>query len=523
MMNFQEVYKEMQRYKENSEYEKLEALANKVIQVANKQKDAYAQGMGYYYLAEVKYNYQDYIECIQLCWNMQFVCERKSYPRLYALSCNLAGKANTGQGDYHSAASLFLQGYYIAKEYEFLDLEAFILNNIGILFFNLEHYEEAIQYYERALFILKNYDVSLTASTEIIMLNIIGAHLRLKDFETVEDLTHQFEQMFPESENHIVQSGMIMKKVLESYEYKRIDMFQRYVKELIMVSKKHWTGSYTIQILLETAEFCLTLHEFSLLKECLYCLKERLALKDYRQRISVSFLFIEMYRLLEDYQQLYLELEEYFQLTRQCYMQDKNVEFNGIKNKIILEREIFAKKKIIEKNQELSAKSEKDPFSGLLNKTSFVEHTNRILQKDIKEGYYTLFIVDVDNFKYINDTYGHLVGDEVLKLLANSLVNAFKIHDIIGRIGGDEFCVFVDGLKNIQMIEDKTESLRKEIQNLYIPGCTACKVSISIGVCVTNQKLSYEEMFMNADSALYKAKHQGKNNYYIEKIIDEYK
>lgn len=520
MMNrFQDIYNLLKQHKDNAKYDKVEILANELLQLANQKKDAYAQGMGYYYLAEVKYHHQDYVECIQLCWNMQFVCERESYPRLYALSCNLAGKAYGSQGDYHSAISLFLQGYYIAKEHDFLDIESIILNNIGTLFFNLEHYDEAIRYFERALFIIKNNDAPLEVSHEIIMLNIISAHLRLKNFNEVEQLTKQFEETFPNIENHIVQSGMIMEKILKAYEYKKLDIFKECVIELINVSKANWTGNYAIQIILETAEFCLELREFSLLQICLNCLKEKLAKGDYRQRIYLSFLFIEMYRLLEDHQQLFLELEDYFNLTRQYYIQDKTVEFNGLKNKIILEREIFAKKKLIEKNKELSAKSEKDLFTGLLNKTSFVDHVNKRLKNSMKKGYCTMFIIDVDDFKYINDTYGHLVGDEVLKLLANSFVNTFRLDDIIGRIGGDEFCIFVDGMKDIRIIEEKTEALRKEIQNLYIPGCTTCKVTASIGVCITNQKISYQEIFMKADNALYKAKNKGKNNFYIDKII----
>lgn len=517
--SFQDILQKLSQYKDENKFDKISVLANELIHKAKEEKDIYAEGMGYYYLAETKYFDQEYVECLQLCWNIHFVCERQVVPRLSALSYNLAGKVNCNQGDYHTAVSLFLKGYYISKEHAYLDLEACILNNIGTLFFNLEHYEEAIRYYERALVIIKKSEVFIKKFLEIVMINIVSGYLRLRKFDEVERWTDQFIKAFPNSNNYIVKTGLIMRNVLESYEFKNMDKFQTSVLELIEITKKYWTGNYAIKVLIETSEFCLNLQEYDILKACLECLKERLVDEDFRHRIQLSYLYIEMYRSLNEKEKLYKELEEYYQLTRQSHTQDKSIEFNGLKNKIILEREVFAKNKLIEKNEELSAKAKKDQFTGLLNKTSFIEHTNRKLQTKLIDGYHTLFIVDIDNFKYINDTYGHLIGDEVIKLLANSFVNTFRLGDFIGRIGGDEFCIYVQGIKSMKTIEEKSEALRKEIQNLYVPSCVDCKVTASIGVCATRKNLTYQELFAKADEALYESKNMGKNRFYIKEDL----
>lgn len=518
-VDLQNIYEKLFQYKLECNFEKVTILAEELIEIAPKLKDMYAEGMGYYYLAEAKFYEQNYVECIQLCWKTHFICERESHPRLYALSCNLAGKAYCDQSDYHNAVTIFLQGYYIAKEYSFIDIESWILNNIGTLFFNLEHFEESIRYFERALLLIEKDEKLIKSFHEIVVMNVISANLRLRKFDEVDNWTKNFHELFPETtDNYIVKTGMLMKNVLQSHEFKEAEAFKINVKKLVEITKKHWTGSYAAKILLETAEFCIDIEEYDLMKECLECLKNSLIDADYRHRIQLSHLFIEMYRALKQNDKLFTELDNYYALTKQSLIHDKSVEFNGLKNKIILEREIFAKKKLIKKNEELSAKTERDPFTGLLNKTSFMERTNIKLANEGK-GYHTLFIIDVDDFKYINDTYGHLVGDEVLKLLANSFVNTFRLDDYIGRIGGDEFCIYVQGIQDINVIKEKTESLRKEINNLYIPSCEECKVSASIGVCVTNKKITYQELFIKADKALYESKKQGKNRFYIEEDI----
>lgn len=512
--HYQELYDILEKLKYSKELEKLSIKAKELVEQGSVNNDTYLEGMGYYYLAEAKFFEQDYLECIQLCWKTHFICERQSYPRLYALSCNLAGKAYCDQSDYHNAVTIFLQGYYIAKEHGYIDIESWILNNIGTLFFNLEHFEEAIRYFERALLLIEKDEKLIKAFHEIVIMNVISANLRLRKFDEVEYWTKNFYELFPTTDNQIVKTGMTMKRVLQSYVHQE-EEFSKHVVDLVTITRQHWTGNYAVKVLLETSEFCMERKDYDLMKLCLDRLKEGLVLTDYRHRIQLSHLYIEMYRATQEKDKMLEELENYYMLSKQSHQQDKNIEFNGLKNKIILEREISAKKKLIKKNEELSAKTEKDPFTGLLNKTSFKERVEKKLAQQ-PDRHHTLFIIDVDDFKQVNDTYGHLVGDEVIKLLANSFVNTFRIDDYIGRIGGDEFCIYVEGIEDINVIHQKTETLRKEIENLYVPSNTQCKVSASIGVCVTNKPVTYQELFVKADKALYQSKKMGKNKFYIE-------
>ena len=122
-----------------------------------------------------------------------------------------------------------------------------------------------------------------------------------------------------------------------------------------------------------------------------------------------------------------------------------------------------------------------------------------------------VFAIDIDHFKYVNDQYGHLVGDEVIGMVANQLKQHVRASDLIVRYGGDEFLVVIE---SIQMEEAKAiaESIRLGIatQNIVVTSLgKAIQVSVSIGVAIGAE--SWLELLEKADQSLLKAKARGKN------------
>lgn len=122
-----------------------------------------------------------------------------------------------------------------------------------------------------------------------------------------------------------------------------------------------------------------------------------------------------------------------------------------------------------------------------------------------------MFAIDIDHFKYVNDQYGHLVGDEVIGMVANQLKQHVRASDLIVRYGGDEFLVVIE---SIQMEEAKAiaESIRLGIatQNIVVTSLgKAIQVSVSIGVAIGAE--SWLELLEKADQSLLKAKARGKN------------
>lgn len=121
-----------------------------------------------------------------------------------------------------------------------------------------------------------------------------------------------------------------------------------------------------------------------------------------------------------------------------------------------------------------------------------------------------LCFVDLDNFKGINDNFGHQFGDEVIKKIASELKNAVRLTDIVGRIGGDEFVLFLRGIGSMENIESKVSQLVKILRLDY----GECKISGSIGIAkYPEDATDYETLLYKADKALYFLKTDGKDGY----------
>lgn len=162
------------------------------------------------------------------------------------------------------------------------------------------------------------------------------------------------------------------------------------------------------------------------------------------------------------------------------------------------------------KKQELALlhDSERDYLTNIYNK-KMAENSIRDYLKLIDENELCAFmILDMDNFKQINDTYGHKTGDQVLVRLAETLGETFRRYDIIGRFGGDEFILFLKGIGSKETVQQRLDNLYHHLSNEQNP-----KLSCSIGITLVRQGDSYDQIFRQADIALYNAKSEGKKKY----------
>ena len=153
-------------------------------------------------------------------------------------------------------------------------------------------------------------------------------------------------------------------------------------------------------------------------------------------------------------------------------------------------------------------KSENDLATGILNKHSTEELIQREL-KDKKQG--ILFLIDIDDFKKINDTLGHIAGDVCIFSVANILKIIFRKKDIIGRIGGDEFMVFISNISNKKIAMEKAIQIKNEVTAWNKKHATNLPVTLSIGVVTTDGSTNFKTLYKSADAELYKAKKLGKN------------
>lgn len=154
-----------------------------------------------------------------------------------------------------------------------------------------------------------------------------------------------------------------------------------------------------------------------------------------------------------------------------------------------------------------------DPGTGIWNKRAIHEYA---VEKTLEGKNLYLAIMDVDDFKKVNDTYGHLFGDEVLSRLSEILKSVIDSRGAVGRFGGDEFMIVLDGVANEEMLRRILKTASKNLQWEYKDYMDSVPITTSCGVArFPDAGANFEELFKKADKALYIAKAKGKNRFII--------
>lgn len=153
-----------------------------------------------------------------------------------------------------------------------------------------------------------------------------------------------------------------------------------------------------------------------------------------------------------------------------------------------------------------------DELTQLANRRCFVESVETELSRCRRgKGKVTMMLIDLDLFKNINDNFGHHAGDAALVHVAGLLKHALREYDIVGRIGGEEFAIFL-GSAELGMALVIAERIRKSLLNTPLPYQQhQIELSASIGMTSRNCNVKFEQLYTEADEALYKAKSNGRN------------
>lgn len=171
------------------------------------------------------------------------------------------------------------------------------------------------------------------------------------------------------------------------------------------------------------------------------------------------------------------------------------------------------------RSKELEEKAELDGLTTLYNKMATEKYIRNYLESEGKDQNNLLFIIDVDHFKEINDTKGHTHGDEVLSMIGREIGSEFRVTDIIGRVGGDEFVVFLKNIPDREVAQSEAQRLIDFFHSLHPGEYVKSHVTASIGGAMYPEDGDdYESLYRAADSAVYKAKQRGRDQFafYVE-------
>lgn len=163
----------------------------------------------------------------------------------------------------------------------------------------------------------------------------------------------------------------------------------------------------------------------------------------------------------------------------------------------------------------LQKQAERDGLTQLYNAAAVKAKVQELLEHTAPDSDCHLFVLlDLDNFKQINDTFGHQYGDQVLKEVADVLRKTFRRDDILGRLGGDEFVFLLRSVPGFQVMEPIFTKLCRQLQKTYTKDGKSVTISASLGVaCAPGQGSTFTELYSKSDQALYEVKNQLKNGY----------
>lgn len=167
--------------------------------------------------------------------------------------------------------------------------------------------------------------------------------------------------------------------------------------------------------------------------------------------------------------------------------------------------------------------AQRDELTKLLNKASTQRAISDYLLTREENTLAVLLLLDLDNFKTVNDSLGHMYGDAVLTQVGMTLRNLFRSQDVVGRVGGDEFMILLKDMPNMDVVQDRckllVETLRSQLGRLM----PELPVSVSVGAAIAPKHgTAFTDLYRHADEALYTAKRKGKNQYKIYTAMDKY-
>lgn len=500
-------------FRDKKQIQNMKKAAIRLYEEAISNNNVEVQNIANYCLAESYFYLNDLDKCFALCWGLFEYYEDNVKDMVYVITCNLLGILYQEKTDMHNAITYFFKGYQQAEIEKSKEFEYRILNNIGSLFFDVECYEEALEYFMRVFHSIEENQV-FGEIYEVTLVNILLSYVRKKDIESAIQWEKKYRQVFQDSTNIMGRLGFMTYEIIRDAHNQDLVSMKANLTTFLDFAKENWADLLTSTLILDTVEACLLLEAYDDAMKGFALIEEKVINEDFKIRLKMTDLYVQMYKKTNNKPMLLKCLKKYYEYHHKLGERDSEIEYRNLKNIVQLEEERYVKKMLMHRQAELSAKNEYDAFTGLLHKKSYVEYVNNYFSNKNEDQYAVFAIVDVDNFKVINDTLGHMYGDKVLRTLSKILRHNVRENDIIGRIGGDEFSFVLKDMNDTKIVRQKLQNILDEVNQVKLSEMEQ-GLSISVGGVTTNKVSEYTSLLKDADEALYKAKDKGKNTYVL--------
>lgn len=399
-----------------------------------------------------------------------------------------------------------LKALGVSIEYGFVQQEILCYISLGFLHEKLKDYENAISYEAKALELLQDFVEEGTFMEKV----CLAYHGIIYD---KMGQTEKCEEFFERMQTHIKELGR------GSFGVSGLNLALRvaYNKQDKLAFNRLFGSLLDLAVseasFLESAEFYFDICSFLAEKDMAD--EQRLLLDyigGYVNSLPLAYMKHHIYTYEVSYMRKYGSQDKYEEAVQRLVELLPEYEAEQQRAKLYS----FDYIEYLHEERNLSAKMEQksklDPMTGLLNKYTIEFLVEEHLKQMDSNSAAALLLVDMDHFKLINDTLGHLAGDAILADTAMVIRRFFKADALCGRIGGDEFMIFVKDVTDMSTLLLQAEFLRQEIARTTSERNITISIQASVGVAVTTAGYyDYASIFAAADEALYRAKKEGRN------------
>ncbi len=492
-------------------------LAEQLLELGKKEEDHFAEVVAHKFLAlfhNQKGNINLALHHASLCHEISSIYQ---YTEYYITSCNMMGILYALMSEQFLALDYYLKALFAAKSAHNFDLTSRILNNIGDMFSDLKVYDKALDYFKQAKLYREQGDLANDEPYVIIVMNIIEASLMLDKEEAAKEYLPTIIHLINEEESKMLTSILFVNEILYYFKEGNFTKAEKLLVQLFKKIPSLSDYSHVFTALLRLKPFIYQLQNKTIGEQYINTLKMMTEQMDnVNFQLYYQETIIEYYGLINEIEKQHNAIIEYYYLNEKNNKIRKESFCNSLIAKVQLEELLQEQAIILKENEQLKNLSEIDELTQIYNRQTAQKFILQKISAETLIGSAALIILDLDYFKTVNDHYGHITGDKVLSTTGSILKRSFREQDIIGRLGGDEFIIFIHNphhqrneLK--QMLIIRLNQLLQQIRNIPIEDLSM-HVSASVGVMLLNAlPISFIELYNNADIALYESKKKGRD------------
>ena len=491
--------------------------ASRLLEIAQLHQDSYYIAAALYFQAYYEFSRGNYKECLQHCFQSEEYCEKNEYLKILAYIHNLQGIVYSDLGDFLTSLHFLLKAYYLTMDHPEFEYHYAIINNLGTLFHDIDCEQRGIEYFIRAFQERRKMHLEFSLNDGIILTNILMVYMKMNRAAEAAPWYETFLRYFKDNDHVVLTENRIMISIFELWHRKDIAKLKQRLYDFLEAAPHTSDYKNTVRNYMDCIHICISLK----LKDQAYLLYRNLEKMESHHPNSINSarladIKVELAMQFCSKEELFLHLLEAYRLNRKAREQEKRNNLQSMMNTMDLENALYEQHIILQRNEELLRSNKLDPFTEVLNKTAFRNHVLEAIRGKRADEKGAFFILDIDNFKIINDTCGHLVGDQVIMKVAANLQNNLREEDLVGRIGGDEFCMYLNHISCIEDIEKNALRIIDNIRNLNISKLQK-QLTVSMGICIVDTEKDFEDIFMKADHALYEAKANGRDQFVVYK------